>query len=137
MDFDLTSDQRLLKDSIEKLLAPHYGDFSKRKTYQTQPNGFDPAIWQEYAEAGILGLPFPEAQGGFGGGAIESMIVMEAFGTSLALEPYLTSTLLCGDISNIAATKPSSRKPSPSSPRVAKSWPWRRPNPVPATICTI
>ena len=98
MDFDLTSDQRLLKDSIEKLLTPHYGDFAKRKSYQIQPNGFDPAIWQEYAEAGILGLPFPEAQGGFGGGAIESMIVMEALGTSLALEPYLTSTLLCGDI---------------------------------------
>jgi pimeloyl-CoA dehydrogenase small subunit len=98
MDFDLTSDQLLLKDSIEKLLAPHYGDFGKRKTYQAQPNGFDPAIWREYAEAGILALPFPEAQGGFGGGAIERMIVMEAFGTSLALEPYLTSTLLCGEI---------------------------------------
>ena len=138
MDFDLTDDQRLLKDSIDKLLAPHYGDFAKRKSYQTQPNGFDPAIWQEYAEAGILGLPFPEAQGGFGGGAIETMIVMEALGTSLALEPYLTSTLLCGDIIQHAATKPSSRKPAPrSSPRAAKSWPSRRPNPAPATICTM
>jgi pimeloyl-CoA dehydrogenase small subunit len=98
MDFDLTDDQRLLQESLGKLLATHYGDFTKRKTYQSQPNGFEPAIWAEYAQAGILALPFPESQGGFGGGAVETMLVMEALGGALALEPYLTSVILCGEI---------------------------------------
>ena len=45
---------------------------------------------------GLLGAPFPEADGGFGGGAIETMIVMEEFGKALALEPYLQTVVLCG-----------------------------------------
>jgi pimeloyl-CoA dehydrogenase small subunit len=98
MDFDLTDDQRLLKDSVEKLLEKHYGNFDKRKSYAKSPHGFDPAVWQDYAEAGILGLPFSEDQGGFGGGGVETMIVMEAIGNALAIEPYLMSTILCGEI---------------------------------------
>ncbi len=98
MDFDLTDDQRLLKESVEKLLAARYGDFEKRKAYKKEPAGFDRAVWAEYAEAGLLALPFSEDHGGFGGGPVESMIVMEALGGALALEPYLASTILCGEI---------------------------------------
>jgi pimeloyl-CoA dehydrogenase small subunit len=98
MDFDLSDDQRLLKESLGKLLGARYSDFEKRKTYKTQPLGFEPGIWAEYAEAGILGLPFSEEQGGFGGGPIETMIVMDEMGHALALEPYLTSNILCGEI---------------------------------------
>jgi pimeloyl-CoA dehydrogenase small subunit len=98
MDFDLNSDQTLLRESIGKLLTSRYGDFEARKAYAKQPDGFDRAIWAEYAEAGILGLTFSEDQGGFGGGAVETMIVCEAFGQALALEPYLTAIVLCGEI---------------------------------------
>jgi pimeloyl-CoA dehydrogenase small subunit len=98
MDFDLTNDQTLLKESVEKLMASRYGDFEKRKAYKKHPTGFDPAVWAEYAEAGLLALPFSEEQGGFGGGAVETMLVMEAFGTALALEPYLYAVILCGEI---------------------------------------
>jgi pimeloyl-CoA dehydrogenase small subunit len=98
MDFDLTNDQTLLKESVAKMLAARYGDFEKRKAYQKHPNGFDPAIWAEYAEAGILSLPFSEDQGGFGGGPIETMIVMEEMGAALAVEPYLSCVVLCGAI---------------------------------------
>jgi pimeloyl-CoA dehydrogenase small subunit len=98
MDFDLSDDQRLLKESVGKLLGAHYGEFAKRRAYAAQPYGFEPGIWAEYAESGILGLPFAEAHGGFGGGGVETMLVMEAIGNALALEPYLTSTVLCGDI---------------------------------------
>jgi pimeloyl-CoA dehydrogenase small subunit len=104
MDFDLSDDQLLLKESVEKLLAGRYGDFDKRKAYQKSPDGFDRAVWAEYAEAGLLGLPFAEAQGGFGGGPVETMIVQEAFGTALALEPYLTGVVLCGEILKGAST---------------------------------
>lgn len=98
MDFDLSDDQLLLQETLGKLLDSHYADFNKRKAYAQQPNGFDPAIWREYGQAGILALPFPEALGGFGGGPVETMLVMQAFGRALALEPYLTSTILCGHI---------------------------------------
>ncbi len=98
MDFDLSEDQRLLKESVAKLMAARYGDFEKRKGYMKHANGFDPAVWAEYAEAGILSLPFTEEQGGFGGGPVETMIVMEEMGHALAIEPYLSSIVLCGAI---------------------------------------
>jgi len=98
VDFDLSEDQRLLKESVGKLMAARYGDFEKRKGYMKHPNGFDPAVWAEYAEAGILSLPFSEEQGGFGGGPVETMIVMEEIGHALAIEPYLSSVVLCGAI---------------------------------------
>ena len=53
-------------------------------------------MWAQYAELGLLGLPFAEEHGGFGGGAVETMIVMEAFGRALALEPYLATVVLGG-----------------------------------------
>jgi len=98
MDFDLTNDQTLLKESVAKMLSARYGDFEKRKAYQKHPNGFDPAVWAEYAESGILSLPFAEEHGGFGGGPIETMIVMEEFGAALAVEPYLPCVILSGAI---------------------------------------
>jgi pimeloyl-CoA dehydrogenase small subunit len=98
MDFDLNDDQTLLKESVGKMLAARYGDFEKRKAYQKHPHGFDPAIWAEYAESGILSLPFAEEHGGFGGGPVETMIVMEEMGAALAVEPYLPCVVLCGAI---------------------------------------
>jgi len=103
MDFDFSPDQLLLQESIQKLLANHYDDLSRRRAYAAAEHGFSPAIWAEYAEAGILGLPFAEAHGGFGGGPVETMIVMEAFGKALALEPFLTSIVLCGAILKLSA----------------------------------
>jgi pimeloyl-CoA dehydrogenase small subunit len=95
MDFDFTEEQRLLRDSIDRLLADHYG-FDKRKSYLAEPEGWSPALWAQYAELGLLGLPFAEEYGGFGGNAVDVMIVMEAFGRVLALEPYLASVVLAG-----------------------------------------
>lgn len=98
MDFDFTDEQRLLADSVAKLFANRYGDFEKRKHYATLPGGFDRAVWAEYAEAGLLALPFAEDHGGFGGGPVETMIVMEQIGRALALEPYMASTIFAGAI---------------------------------------
>ena len=95
MDFDLSDEQRLLKDSVERALAEHY-DFEARKRYGATPEGFSREMWSRYAELGILGLPFAEDDGGFGGGPVETMIVMEAFGQALALEPYLATVVLAG-----------------------------------------
>ena len=88
MDFDFTDEQRLLRDSVERLMADRY-DFEARRRHAAEPDGWSRALWSQYAELGLLGLPFAEAEGGFGGGPVETMIVMQAFGASLVLEPYL------------------------------------------------
>jgi pimeloyl-CoA dehydrogenase small subunit len=97
MDFDLTDEQRLLKDSVDRLVADHY-QFEQRKKFMAEPDGWSTAVWQQYAELGLLGLPFAEAHGGFGGGPVETMIVMEAFGRGLVLEPFFATVILGGGL---------------------------------------
>jgi pimeloyl-CoA dehydrogenase small subunit len=104
MDFDLTDEQRLLRESVERLLADHYG-FAQRRSYLAEPEGWSRALWSRYAEQGLLGLPFAEEHGGFGGGAIETMLVMEAFGRVLALEPYLATVVLCGTALSLSGSE--------------------------------
>src|SRR6516164_6641388 len=95
MDFEFSEEQRLLKDSVEHLLSDRY-DFEQRKAYMQEPGGFGRALWKQYADLGLLGLPFDEAHGGSGGGPVETMIVAEAFGRALALEPYLATVVRDG-----------------------------------------
>jgi pimeloyl-CoA dehydrogenase small subunit len=95
MDFDLTEEQRLLRESVDRLLADTY-TFEKRKAYLSEPEGWSRALWSQYAELGLLGLPFAEEHGGFGGGGIETMLVMQGLGRVLALEPYLSTVVLSG-----------------------------------------
>jgi pimeloyl-CoA dehydrogenase small subunit len=104
MDFDLTEEQRLLRDSVERLLADHYA-FDQRRAYLAEPGGWGRAVWEQYADLGLLGLPFPEDYGGFGGGPIEVMLVMEAFGRVLALEPYLATVVLGGTALRLAGNE--------------------------------
>jgi pimeloyl-CoA dehydrogenase small subunit len=95
MDFELSAEQELLRDNVARLMKERYG-FEARKAYQAHPRGWSEALWRDYAEMGLLGAPFAEEDGGFGGGAVETMIVMEEFGKALALEPYLQTVVLCG-----------------------------------------
>src|SRR3990170_5188296 len=95
MDFELSEEQRLLKESVERLLADRY-EFETRKRYMAEPDGWSREVWRQYAELGLLGLPFDEKFGGFGGGPVETMIVMEAFGKVLALEPFFATVVLGG-----------------------------------------
>jgi pimeloyl-CoA dehydrogenase small subunit len=95
MDFDLSEEQRLLKDSVDGLLKASY-DFENRKKYRAEKGGYSKAIWGKFAEQGLLGLPFSEEDGGFGAGPIETMIVMEALGRNLVVEPYLDTVVLGG-----------------------------------------
>jgi pimeloyl-CoA dehydrogenase small subunit len=95
MDFDLSEEQRLLKDSVEGLLADSY-DFDQRKKYAKEKGGWSKTVWNKLAEQGLLGLPFAEEDGGFGAGAVETSIVMEALGRALLLEPYLATVVLGG-----------------------------------------
>ena len=95
MDFDLSEEQRLLKESVDGLLTDAY-EFEQRKKYMKEKGGWSKAIWNKLAEQGLLGLPFAESDGGFGAGAVETMIVMEAMGRALVLEPYLATVVIGG-----------------------------------------
>lgn len=103
MDFDLSDEQRLLKDSITAMLTDRY-TFEARKSAVAAPNGFSAETWQQFADLGLLGVPFEEDHGGVGGGAVETMIVMDAFGHALVVEPYVASVVLAGGAIRHAAS---------------------------------
>jgi pimeloyl-CoA dehydrogenase small subunit len=95
MDFELSEEQRLLKDSVERLTTQRY-EFETRNKYMKETHGWSRDMWRQYVDLGLTALPFAEQHGGVGGGAVETMIVMEAFGRALALEPYLATIVLGG-----------------------------------------
>src|SRR5436190_10179393 len=95
MDFDLSEEQRLLKESLDRLIGDRY-TFEQRKSYAQAPEGWSRELWAQYAELGLLGLPFAEQYGGSAGGPVETMIAMEAFGRTLALEPFFATVVLGG-----------------------------------------
>jgi pimeloyl-CoA dehydrogenase small subunit len=104
MDFALSEEQTLLRNSVERLFADQY-DFEARKRYAQETGGFSHALWRQYAELGLLGLPFSEEDGGLGGGPVETMIVMQAIGRALALEPYLGTVVLSGGLLRLGGSE--------------------------------
>ena len=94
LSFDLTDEQQLLKDSVERFIERSY-PFDKRRASSKTDEGFSRAHWKQFAELGWLAVGLPEDQGGFGG-AREVAVLMEAFGRGLVTEPWLASVLLAG-----------------------------------------
>jgi pimeloyl-CoA dehydrogenase small subunit len=103
MDFDLTEEQRLLQDSVARLLGDKYG-FEQRKAYMKSPEGWSREVWAQYAELGLLGLPFAEDEGGFGGGAVDTLLVAEQLGRAITLEPWLSTVVIGGGFLRNGAT---------------------------------
>lgn len=93
MDFDFTEEQLMLQDSIEKFLEKNY-TFDMRQEIVASRVGYGPTVWEGMAGLGLLGVPVPAADGGFGGGGVETMIVMEALGRHLSVEPYLGTVVM-------------------------------------------
>ena len=93
MNFDLSEEQQLLKDSVERFVNDNY-DLDTRQSLSKNPAGFSDTYWQTMAELGWLGVTVPEAQGGFGGNQADTMVLMEAFGQGLVLEPFFASAVL-------------------------------------------
>jgi alkylation response protein AidB-like acyl-CoA dehydrogenase len=97
VDFEYSDEQRLLGDSVGRFIAERY-DFESRAAAMREPDGWSRSAWREMAEMGLLALPFAEEDGGFGGGGVETMVVMDALGRGLALEPYLSTVILAGGV---------------------------------------
>ena len=96
MNFDYNEEQQLLADSVRRFLQKDYG-FEARKKIVHSPEGWSERVWAQFAEMGLVGLPLSTDYGGFGGGAVDLMGVMEAFGDALVVEPYLP-TLMAAQI---------------------------------------
>ena len=95
MNFELSEEQALLSDSLQRLLADHYG-FEKRRAIAATAQGWNPDVWKQLAELGVLALGIPESYGGLGGDAADRLPVLQALGGALSLEPYLASCVLGG-----------------------------------------
>jgi alkylation response protein AidB-like acyl-CoA dehydrogenase len=90
MNFDYNEEQQLLADSVRRYVQKDY-DFEHRKAIVASPEGYSEEAWRTFAEMGLLALPLAPDYGGFGGGAVDLMAVMEAFGEALVVEPYLAT----------------------------------------------
>jgi alkylation response protein AidB-like acyl-CoA dehydrogenase len=94
MNFDYTEEQTLLTDSVRKFVEKEYDFESRKKLLSKAGVGSSAEIWAQFAEMGLLALPLPTEYDGFGGGAVDLIGVMEAFGDALVCEPYVASIIL-------------------------------------------
>ncbi len=100
MDFNYNEEQLALQDTLRRFIAKDYG-FEQRRALAGSAEGYSRAHWRQFADLGILALPFPEEFGGItaaGGNAVDTMLVMEMFGRGLVLEPYLATAILAGGL---------------------------------------
>ena len=106
MNFNLSEEQNMLKDSVSRFVQNQY-DFDTRRTIVEAEEGFSRENWQTFAELGWLSIPFTEAQGGFGGNVLDSTVVMEEMGKGLVAEPFIATVLLFGGLLSKSANSDS------------------------------
>ena len=104
MNFSLGEEQRLLKDSAERFVREHCPLDRRRALVASEP-GYSERSWRQMAELGWLGVGLPEACGGTGGGPVETMVLMEAFGAGLVPEPYFPSVVLGANLVAMAGSQ--------------------------------
>ena len=95
MDFSFSEEQELLRDSVVRFVRENY-TFDKRHALALSDDGFSKEHWALFAELGWLAMPFAEDDGGLGGSAVDTMIIMEELGKGLVLEPFLATIVLAG-----------------------------------------
>ena len=97
MNFDFTEEQTLLDNMVTSFVRDNY-DWDTRCNIVKSEEGWKEENWKQFAELGLLGVPFEEQYGGLGGKPTDLMIVMEQFGKGLVVEPYLPSVILAGGL---------------------------------------
>ena len=97
MDFKLNDDRRMLRDTLEKFLNDKY-PIEKRLEIAASDEGYSADMWQQFAELGIIGALFDEANGGYGGQGDDLMVVFEQLGRALVVEPFISCAVLSGTI---------------------------------------
>ena len=97
MDFTFNEEQTLIQDQVDQFVLKEY-DWETRQSLSNSELGFGQENWQKFAALGWLGISVSEDSGGFGGSAIESMLIMEAFGKGLVVEPFLETMIMSGGL---------------------------------------
>jgi alkylation response protein AidB-like acyl-CoA dehydrogenase len=95
VDFSLSEEQVLLRDSVDRYVREHCGVERHRRLSAAEP-GFDRDTWRQFADLGWLSIPFSSELGGVAGGATDLMVVTEALGRGLVREPFLHTVVTCG-----------------------------------------
>lgn len=103
MNFDFSEEQVMLRDSVARYIQDGY-DFDTRNKVIQSEEGFSRDNWQTFAELGWLSIPFAEENGGFGGNAVDTMLMMEQLGRGLVAEPYVATVLLFGGLLEAAGS---------------------------------
>ena len=93
MNFEHTEDRRMLADSLNRFIAEQYA-FDARDRIAKSQHGFSKEILRQFAELGVIGALFSEADGGFGGGGFDIAVVFEALGRGLVVEPLLGAVMV-------------------------------------------
>ncbi len=93
MNFQLSDEQTQLRDSVRRVLADHCG-FEQHRAIAAGTEGWSAPVWRQLVELGVTALTIPEANGGFGRGAVDLLPVLEQFGRVLLMEPFLASSVL-------------------------------------------
>ena len=104
MNFSLNEEQRLLKDSAERFVRESCS-LDQRRALVSSEIGYSERSWRQMADLGWLGVNVPEAYGGIGGGPVETMVLMEAFGAGLVPEPFFPSVVLGGNLVAMAGSE--------------------------------
>ncbi len=97
MDFSNTEEQQMLQESVQKFVQKNY-DFDTRNKIIASEDGYSRENWKLFAELGWLTVPFNEADGGFGGSAVDLIVMMEEFGKAMLVEPFTPTAVLCGSL---------------------------------------
>lgn len=100
MDFNLSKEQELLRDGLGRFLSTRY-DLEKSRAAAKTGAGWQPDVWRGFAdELGILGAALPVDVGGIGGGPVEVMVIAEALGHALVVEPYVDTVVVAGGLTS-------------------------------------
>jgi alkylation response protein AidB-like acyl-CoA dehydrogenase len=100
MDFSLSSDQILFRDSIDRFFTD---------TFAADEGRDKAADWQALVDMGLTAAPFPESLGGTGANAIDLMFVANGIGRTLATVSFVSSVVLAGNILRDCASAPRAR----------------------------
>jgi alkylation response protein AidB-like acyl-CoA dehydrogenase len=88
MNFDLTEDQKLLVETVQKF-AKNESPVSRLRRLRDGDQGWEKPVWKQMGELGWLGVMFPESAGGLGMSFVESGLILEQLGITLVPEPYI------------------------------------------------
>jgi alkylation response protein AidB-like acyl-CoA dehydrogenase len=101
LDLKFSAEQDMLRETVRALCASA-SPLSVVRELEDDPVGYSPELWKQLAHLDLIGLQLPEAYGGSGMSALESVVLYEEFGRSLAPSPHFVSSILSGGVLALA-----------------------------------